>query len=50
MNEKLQKEAIERLTGRIVMHGKKTNQYVSEDEARKKAIHTQRRYQINKQE
>lgn len=50
MTERMQKEAIERLTGRIVNHGRKTNQYVSEEEARKKAIRVQKRYETNKQE
>ena len=36
------KAAIERLTKRIVMHGKKTGSYISEESARKRAVETQK--------
>lgn len=46
-NDKDKKEAIERLTKRIVMHGKKTSKYISEETARKTAILAQNRHRIN---
>ena len=41
------KAAIERLTKRIVFHGRKTGKSISEEEARKKAIKAQNRHRIN---
>lgn len=47
VSDRDKKAAIERLTQRIVVHGKKTSQYISEEAARKKAVETQKRHQIN---
>lgn len=41
------KAAIERLTRRIVLHGKKTRNQINEEAARKIAVQAQKKHQIN---
>ena len=47
MTDQDKKAAVERMVKRIVIHGKKTNNQISEHEARKKALKAQRRHKIN---